>query len=276
MSSGAASYRALAVRYAERESTLADVYYRWSSYGEPDGPLAMSYYFWMLQPGHEPGAPPIVVDCGFDPELGERMGRRCLCRPDQALGRLGVDPAAVQLLILSHIHYDHVGNLHLFPNARIVVARAEYDFWTADPVAQRAQFAQHADPAGIEHLRQAHAEGRVELIGDRAEVAPGVGAIRVGGHGPGQLVLAVAGEGGPVLLSSDAVHYYEELDRERPFAVFYNLSDVYRGYDTVRDHLATGARLVPGHDPLVMDRFPRVDGDAADIAVCLTETRSDT
>lgn len=273
MTAGAPAYRVLAVRYAERETTRGDAYYRWSSYGEPDGPLPMSYYFWVLQALHDPAAPPIMLDCGFDPELGERMGRRCLCPPGEALARLGIDPAAVQLLIVSHIHYDHVGNLQLFPHARMIVPRAEFHFWTGDPVAQRPQFAGHADSAGIERLRRAADEGRVTLIDDQAEVAPGISAIRVGGHGPGQLVFTVAGENGPVVLSSDAVHYYEELATERPFAIFYNLADMYRGYETLRGLTAAGAPLVPGHDPLVMERFPRLEGDAAEIAVCVTDIR---
>ncbi|MBV9197823.1 MAG: N-acyl homoserine lactonase family protein [Solirubrobacterales bacterium] len=276
MSAGAPSYRVLAVRYAERETTYVDAYYRWPSYGEPDGPLAMSYYFWVLVPLHDPGAPPIVVDCGFDPERGARMGRRCLCTPADALDRLGVDPAAVELLPVSHIHYDHVGNLQLFANARLPVARAEFEFWTADPVAQREQFAGHADPEGIERLRRAAIQGRLQLIDDRAELAPGLTAIRVGGHAPGQLIFEVAGEHGPVVLASDAIHYYEELRRRRPFAVFADLADMYRAYERLTGYADAGALVVPGHDPLVMDRFPRVDGEAADLAVCVTDSRSST
>lgn len=270
----APAYRALAVQYAERATTRGDAYYRWASYGEPDGPLDMSYYFWVLQPIHDPAAAPIVVDCGFDPALGERMGRNTLCPTGEALTRLGIDPAAVERLVITHIHYDHVGNLHLFPNARMAVAAVEFDFWTADPVSRRRHFSSHADPNGIDQLRAAAAEGRVDLLGDEAEVAPGVTSIRVGGHGPGQLVLSVAGEDGDVVLSSDAVHYYEELETERPFAVFFNLADMYRGYDTVRRLTEGGAALVPGHDPLVMQRFEPVDGAGADIAVRITPTRS--
>ena len=275
MTGAAPSYRVLAVRYAERETTLGDAYYRWPAYGEPDGPLLMAYYFWVLEPLHAPGAPPIVVDCGFEPERGERMGRRCLCPPGEALARLGIDPAAVDLLVISHIHYDHVGNLHLFGNARLPVARAELEFWTRDPVAQRPQFATHADPDGIEALRRAAAEQRVDLIEERADVAPGVTAVRVGGHAPGQLVFEVAGEHGLVVLASDAIHYDDELERQRPFGVFSDLADMYRGYDALARYAASGAPVVPGHDPSVMDRFTPLDGDAAGLAVCLTDTRSD-
>jgi glyoxylase-like metal-dependent hydrolase (beta-lactamase superfamily II) len=269
------SYRVLAVQYADRETTLGDAYYRWSTYGEPDGPLSLSYYFWILEPLHAPASPPIVLDCGFEPGRGERMGRRCLCRPAEALARLGIDPGAVDLLVISHIHWDHVGNLQLFPNARMPVARAELDFWMSDPVAQRPQFAAHADPDAIELLRRAAAEERLELIEDRAEIAPGITALRLGGHAPGQLVFEVAGEHGPIVLASDAIHYDYELEHERPFGIFVDLADMYRGYATLRDYAATGMAIVPGHDPAVMDRFEPLDGDAAGLAVCLTEIRSE-
>ncbi len=275
MSARGPSYRVLAVQYAERETTYGEAYYRWTSYREPDAPLAMSYYFWVLEPVHDSGAPPIVLDCGFDEERGARMGRRCLCAPGHALARLGIDPASVELLVVSHIHYDHVGNLQLFPNARMTVARTEFEFWTGDPVAKRPQFADHADPDGIARLRRAAAEGRVELIDERSAVAPGITAIRVGGHAPGQLVFEVAGEHGPVVVASDAIHYYDELHSDRPFAIFSDLADMYRGYERLRGYAAAGAVLVPGHDPLVMDRFPRIDGDAADIAVCVTNAGSE-
>jgi glyoxylase-like metal-dependent hydrolase (beta-lactamase superfamily II) len=269
------SYRVLAVHYAERETTFGDAYYRWSTYGEPDGPLARSYYFWVLEPLHAPSSPPIVLDCGFEPARGERLGRRCLCAPAEALARLGIDPAAVELLVISHIHYDHVGNLGLFANARMPVARAELEFWLEDPVAERPQFAAHSDPDGIELLRRAVAEERVEVIEDRAEVATGITAVRLGGHAPGQLVFEVAGEHGPVVLASDAIHYDYELERERPFGIFVDLADMYRGYAALREYASAGVAVVPGHDPSVMKRFAPLDGEGAGLAVCLTELREE-
>ena len=51
-------------------------------------------------------------------------------------------------------------------------------------------------------------------------MAPGITAVRVGGHAPGQLVFEVAGEHGPIVLASDAIHYDDELELERPFGIF--------------------------------------------------------
>jgi glyoxylase-like metal-dependent hydrolase (beta-lactamase superfamily II) len=252
----------VAVRYAERETTLSEVYYRWPSYGEPDGPLDMTYYFWLLEP---PAGPPIVVDSGFAPELGARKGRHCSCEPADALARLGIDPAEVQQVVVTHLHYDHIGNLDLFPNAELIVARRELDFWT-DPIAARPHFAEHTDADAVAGLARAAAAGRVRTVDEELEVAPGIAAIRVGGHSPGQLVLSVSTAGGGVLLASDAVHYYDELETERPFAVLADLADVYRAYDTVRELAGGGRAMIPGHDPLVMERYPPLNG-AGDLAV---------
>ena len=84
----------------------------------------------------------------------------------------------------------------------------------------------------------------------------------------------VAGEHGPIVLASDATHYYDELERDRPFGILSDLADMYRAYATLGRHAAAGAAVVPGHDPSVMHRFAPLDGDAAGLAVCLTDTRS--
>jgi glyoxylase-like metal-dependent hydrolase (beta-lactamase superfamily II) len=94
--------------------------------------------------------------------------------------------------------------------------------------------------------------------------------IRVGGHTPGQAVVSVRTADGPVLLASDAVHYYEECDKNMPFVSAANLIDMYAGFDTVRAMAADGsaAHVVSGHDPATLDRFTRVDGPpGAEVAV---------
>jgi glyoxylase-like metal-dependent hydrolase (beta-lactamase superfamily II) len=254
-----------AVRYGTLRSTRSAMYHRFESYGEPDGEQRLDYYFWIVRDGQRS----IVIDTGFDPDVAARRGRTCLCQPREALVRLGVDPASVPLVLLTHFHYDHVGNLDLFPQAELVVPERELQFWTG-PIARRAQFAHHVEPAEIERVAAARRQGRVRTIAGRTEIAPGVTSITVGGHSPGQQVVIVEASSGPVVLASDAVHFYEELEQDRPFAVIADLEAMYAAYDTLR-HLArlTAGQVVPGHDADVMTRFPGVGGDAADLAVRL-------
>jgi glyoxylase-like metal-dependent hydrolase (beta-lactamase superfamily II) len=81
-------------------------------------------------------------------------------------------------------------------------------------------------------------------------------------------VTVVAGERGDVVLTSDAVHFYEELELDRPFGVVADLEAMYGAYDLVK-HLGAepGATVVPGHDPEVMARFPDLGGHTSGLAV---------
>jgi len=255
--------RVVAVRYATRAASKSTFFLRYHSYGEPDAPQSLDYYFWVV--GEGPDA--LVVDTGFHVAAGARRGRTCLCPPLEALARLGVDPASVSRLLLTHFHYDHVGNVDAFPAAELLVPERELRFWTG-PMASRAQFAEVVEPAEIARIAEAHGTGRARTLGARTDVAPGVTAIDVGGHSPGQQVVVVETDRGPVVLASDAVHLYEEFERDRPFEIVADLADMYRAYDVIRELCRQpGAVMVPGHDPEVMRRFPPVDGPAGEIAV---------
>ena len=243
-----------ALRYASRMTTRSDVFLRYGQYGEPDGPQEMTYYLWVLRNGERT----VVVDTGFSAAGGGARGRTFLVEPLEALRRAGVEPAAVELLIVTHLHYDHTGHLDAFADTPSVVSASEVEFWTG-PLAQRAQFGAHIEPGEVSGL--AGRTRGVTLTAGEQEVAPGVVSIEVGGHSPGQTILAIDGENGPILLTSDAVHFYEEVERDRACGVLHDLARVYEAYDTIRDHAHRGARVVAGHDPLVMDRFPRLESD---------------
>ncbi len=260
----AMAYEVLAVRYATLRSTKAAFYYRHQSYGEPDTELDMDYYFWLLRDGDDT----IVVDCGFSPEAGARRGRPFLCAPLDALRALGVEPESVSTVVVTHLHYDHIGNLAAFPAATLCVPRRELDFWTG-PIAKRFQFAWVVEPAEIDFVARAVAAGRVRLTDGSEEIPAGVTVITVGGHSPGQQIVVVARPSGDVVLASDAAHFSEELELERPFAVIHDLEGMYSAYDLLKGFARAGAVVVPGHDPDVARRHPRVADVGAGEAVLI-------
>jgi glyoxylase-like metal-dependent hydrolase (beta-lactamase superfamily II) len=257
-----ARYEVHAVRYATLHATKGELFYRYGSYGEPDAAVEMAYWFWLLRSRDET----IVVDTGFDPAVGARRGRTCLCPPVAAMRALGVEPATVSTVVVTHLHYDHIGNLAAFPEATLIVPRREFEFWTG-PMAERFQFGSHVESGEIAHVERAAADGRVRFTEGTEEILDGVTAIAVGGHSPGQQVTAIRSEGGDVLLASDAVHFYEELELERPFAVMHDLEQMYAAYDVLKGFAWAGAVVVPGHDPDVGNRFPRSAEAGAAMAV---------
>lgn len=199
------------------------------------------------------GGRTILVDAGFyRQQFLDSWNVRDFERPDSAVVRAGIQPGDVTDIVVSHLHWDHADGADLFPNAAVWVQRAEYEFYS-DTVNQRRTGVFPADMAMFAGFEQA---GRLRLAdGDSVEVAPGV-TVHIGGrHTHESQYVRVGGAGSPVVLASDNVYLYENLERQRPIAAT---------WDTV-SNLATQRRMVgqageglvvPGHDPAVMQRFP--------------------
>jgi len=247
------------VRYGTRQTTKSECYYNFRAYKEPDAEITMDYFFWIFRNAEQN----IVIDTGFSPEAAIARRRQPVVAPADALARLGIDPAEVKLLVLTHAHYDHAGNLDLYPNAKIVMSR------------KRPQYAHHIDPLDIQRIQALADAGRITLLDEpRNTLIPGIELYEIGGHTPGQLAVVVQMPEGPVILASDAIHYYEELEQDRPFAVLDSLADMYQGYAQIRQWLQEqpDAVVIPGHDPDVMNRFAPVDPGDPSFAVRIGAT----
>jgi len=102
---------------------------------------------------------------------------------------------------------------------------------------------------------------RVTFHDGEGEVAPGITLHRVGGHSDGLQVVRVATARGPVVLASDASHYFANMQRRSPFPIVYNIGDMHNGW-TICERLAGHPdRIIPGHDPLVRQLYRRVEGE---------------
>jgi glyoxylase-like metal-dependent hydrolase (beta-lactamase superfamily II) len=247
-----AAREVLAVKCGYRVTTKAHSYLNFHLYGEPDADLDIDYFFWVISDD----AGVFLVDTGYTAEVGARRGREHHTTPARALPALGIDPRDVTAVVVTHAHWDHAGNVAEFPHAQVVMTEAEYGFWTS-PLAARRQFAEHFEPGDVDRLGRARAEDRLTLFTGRLTLAPGIELLEVGGHTPGQLVAVVgAPDGGTRVLASDALHFYEEVERDRPFAILADLPGMYRAYDTLAQlGSQPGTHLVAGHDPLVRARF---------------------
>lgn len=234
-----------------RKTKRSDVFLNYHLYGEPDGPAEVDYFFWILRNEQRT----VIVDTGFSPRAGQIRGRELLLHPRQALLDLGIEPNDVTEVILTHGHYDHIGNADLFPQATLHMAETEYQFWTS-PTAKHTQFSYYAEQPEIEYLRQRRQDGKLNLFTGRCSPAPGLEVLEVGGHTPGQAMVRLQTTAGPVMIASDAVHFYEELERDMPFIAISSLPEMYNVFMQLRDQAhMTELIIVPGHDPDVLHRF---------------------
>jgi glyoxylase-like metal-dependent hydrolase (beta-lactamase superfamily II) len=249
-----------AVRYATRVTPKSAVFLDYAVYGEPDAPFRTDYFFWLLdRPGET-----IVVDTGFGAETAALTARELVRDPAQALRDLGVHADRV---VLTHLHWDHTANLALFPHAELLVPEVELEFWLG-PLGEHPVFAAHARAQDLALVRRARREDRLTPLGRDAVVAPGIRSITVGGHSPGQSVLEVQTARGPVILASDAAHFYEEQERRRPFAICADLVAAVRAFDVLRELTEDGRHpWLAGHDPQVMERFAASASDPTGLTV---------
>ena len=155
-------------------------------------------------------------------------GRKLTLNPVDALKGFGVNAEDIKDVIVTHLHYDHAGNLDRFPNARFHLQDREMAYATGRCMCNG--LLRH--PFSVEHVTQMvrHVYGeRVTFHAGEGEIAPDVTVHRVGGHSDGLQVVRVATQRGPVVLASDASHYYANLHRRSPFPIVYNLGDMVRG-----------------------------------------------
>jgi glyoxylase-like metal-dependent hydrolase (beta-lactamase superfamily II) len=153
------------------------------------------------------------------------------------------------------MHYDHIGNYTLFPRARYHLQEKEMAYCTGRHMCHpvlRHPF----DPDDVTVMIRRLYEGRVQFHDGADELAPGVSVHHIGGHTMGLQVVRVATKRGWVVLASDASHLYANMEQGRPFPIVYNVADMLEGHATLRRLAASPQHIIPGHDPLVLKRYP--------------------
>ena len=253
MSASSPVYEIFAVKYGERIGTRGGVFV----YGDPhNAPMPMDYFVWAIRNQERV----IVVDVGFGKEEGERRGRTYLRCPTEGLRLIGIDAEEVEDVIITHMHYDHAGNLQKFPKARFHIQDEEMAYVTGramtHPVLRRS-FALE-DVARM--VRHDVLITRVIFHQGDEDIVPGVSVHHIPGHTRGLQSVRVSTARGFVVVASDAAHYYENLEKETPFSTLENMYLMLEGYRRVRALADSDSHLIPGHDPEVLKRYPAESG----------------
>jgi glyoxylase-like metal-dependent hydrolase (beta-lactamase superfamily II) len=200
-----------------------------------------------------------IVDSGFhrDQYFRQFTVKDYLSPPD-ALAPLGITPDKVTDIFLSHMHWDHAGGIDLFPSARVWVQKDEYDYYTGD-AWQSARTHGGIDPDDVLEIVKRNTQGKVSFVrGDDDTLLSGV-LFGVGGkHTWASQFVSVQTRAQTVVLASDNMYLYENLDGHLAIAQTLDAASNLRTQDRMRSIASQPRFLIPGHDPAVFDRFPRV------------------
>lgn len=249
-------WQVFSVKYADRNQRVRGDSFVFDD--NHDAPHPMDYFVWVLRRDDQV----ILVDTGYDAEEGRARHRPVRLSPVEALAPLGIEPLSVTNIIVTHLHYDHAGGLHLFPNATLHMQAAEMAFATGPCMCHdtlRMPYTAGHICEAVQRLFQ----GQVVFYDGDAEIADGVSVHRIGGHTRGLQAVKVRTAIGAVVLASDAAHFYENILSDKPFPIVVDMQDMLEGFRTLRAMVKAPELIVPGHDPIVCDIFPK--GPAAHI-----------
>ncbi|WP_149538761.1 N-acyl homoserine lactonase family protein [Siccirubricoccus phaeus] len=245
-------YEVYAIRYAHRDAKRTEHFIG----GDPhDAPMPMDYFVWAAV-GKERS---FVIDAGFTEAVAKRRKRQWLRCPAESLKLVGLDPATVKDVILTHLHYDHVGSFDKFPQAEFHLQESEMHY-ACGRYMRYPKLSHSFEPDDIAGMVKLNFGKRVHMLGGDAEIAPGIRTYLVKGHSAGLQCVTVETRRGTVVLASDVTHFYENMEAGRPFTTAFHIGEMLEGFDKLRKLAPSPQHIVPGHDPEVMRRYPAVPG----------------
>jgi len=266
--SGPETYEVFAIRYGTMAArTRKD---NFIATDDHDAAMPIDYFVWVIRNENRT----FVVDTGFDHAEAGRRGREIVRLPREGLEMVGVDAATVEDVIITHLHYDHAGTLDDFPAARFHLQEKEMQYATGRHMCQ-APFGYAYTADHVCTLVRRVFDGRVAFHDGANEIAPGISVHLIGGHTMGVQCVRVLTRRGWVVLASDASHFYENMQQVSPFPIVYNVADMIDGFDTMRGLAESERHIIPGHDPLVMARYPAAGAGLQDVVVRLDADPSD-
>ncbi len=254
------TYEVLALRYGTMtERTRRDNFIMADDHASA---MPLDYFVWLIRGGGRT----ILVDTGFDPAEAKRRGRQLERLPREALEAVGASADAIDTVIITHLHWDHAGTLEHWPNARFHLQEAEMAYATGrcmcEPVLQHPFTVDHVCTM-VRHVYS----GRVQFHRGDGRIAPGISVHHVGGHSQGLMFVRVKTARGWVVLASDSSHFYENMEQRKPFVLIHSLEDMCRGWDRLYAEASSPKHVIPGHDPLVLKRYPAFSDATAAFAV---------
>jgi glyoxylase-like metal-dependent hydrolase (beta-lactamase superfamily II) len=212
------------------------------------------------------GGKNILVDTGcYHENVVKGKGIQNLIKASEAVAKLGLAPADITDVIITHMHWDHADGMDLFPNAKIWIQKDEYGYYTG---AAWQTGGKHGgiEPDDVLTLVKLNTAGKVNLIeGDNVEIIDGLSVYTGGRHTFASQYVSVRGTSGTIVIASDNMYLYENLEKHAPIAQTFDADSNLKAQDRMKQLASRPDLIVPGHDPNVFVKFPKPGNGVAKI-----------
>jgi glyoxylase-like metal-dependent hydrolase (beta-lactamase superfamily II) len=227
-----------------------------------DQDIEVNYYIWAIKGKN---GETIVVDAGCGTTLAAQRKLRNYVNPVEVLTRIGGDATNVTKVILTHMHFDHMGGMEMFPQAfpkaTFYVQKKEYDFWVKHPYAKRPPFSRLADPVAIRATAELEGTDRLVLVCGDQKIMPGIEVLFAPGHTIGLQTVPVNTAQGTAIVASDCVHYHRAFLENNTSILITDLIAWIESYDKLRAKASSVDLVFPGHDMAMATHYPKVAED---------------
>jgi glyoxylase-like metal-dependent hydrolase (beta-lactamase superfamily II) len=224
--------------------------------------IDLQMMIWLIKgPGKN-----ILVDTGcYHESVVKGKGIQNLIRASDAIAKLGLSAADITDVIITHMHWDHADGMDLFPNAKIWIQKDEYSYYTG-AAWQAGGKSGGIEPDDVLTLVKLNTAHRVSLVdGDDREIINGIKVYTGGRHTFASQYVSVRTASGTVVIASDNMYLYENLEKHAPIAQTFDAESNLKAQDRMKQIAARPDLIVPGHDPEVFVKFPKPGNGVARI-----------
>jgi glyoxylase-like metal-dependent hydrolase (beta-lactamase superfamily II) len=225
--------------------------------------IDLQMMIWLVK---GPGGRNILVDTGcYHENVVKGKGITNLVKASEAIAKLGLSATDITDVIITHMHWDHADGMDLFPNAKIWIQKDEYVYYTG--LAWQAD-GKHGgiEPDDVLTLVKLNMDHRVNLVGgDNVEIIDGIRVYTGGRHTFASQYVGVRTTSGTVVIASDNMYLYENLEKHAPIAQTFDADSNLKAQDRMKQLASRPDLIVPGHDPEVFVKFPKPGNGVARI-----------
>jgi len=216
-----------------------------------------AFMFWLIKGENSRN---ILVDAGFsnDIEDAKDFAITNFIRPDSLLSSMGLKPADITDIIITHPHWDHIDGVDLFPKAHVWMQKEDYNYFVGAVWQANSGGFNKRD---VRKIVEVNLEKRLTLVdGDNKEIIPGIHVYTGSRHTYNSQYVAVNTGSGNVVIASDNAYTYYNIDHLKSAAAGSTFDP--KGYINAIRRMKTIVSdpryIIPGHDAEVFSKFPLV------------------